>query len=105
MSMKLNPKTNDWTRPKYNNFKPLHEVELKGVRVVLNDYLAKIELSQRSLAELCDLSQPAINDLCANRTQLFNMSHIIRVCSVLGCEISDIFALVPYEETAYSAQY
>jgi DNA-binding Xre family transcriptional regulator len=100
--MKINPKTNDWTRPKYVGFKPLHNVEKPvGMRVVLGEYLESIGLSQRALAELCDLSQPAINDLCMNRTQLFNMSNIVRICSVLGCSIDDIMRIVPVEETAY----
>jgi predicted XRE-type DNA-binding protein len=102
LSMKLNPLTNDWTRPKYTGFKPLHKVEPVGMRIVLGSYLESIGLSQRALAELCDLSQPAINDLCANRTQLFNMSNFVRIASVLGCKLDDIMRIVPVEETAYT---
>lgn len=100
---KILPKANDWTRPKYNGFLPLHQVEHVGIRVVLGDYLDRIGLSQRALAELCDLSQPAINDLCANRTQLFNMSNIVRIASVLQCDLTDIFRFVPIEQTKYKA--
>lgn len=102
MAMKLNPLTNDFSRPKYAGFKPLHKVEVVGMRIVLAEYLESIGLSQRSLAELCDLSQPAINDLCANRTQKFNMSNIIRIVSVLGCRLDDVMRIVPVEETAYT---
>jgi predicted XRE-type DNA-binding protein len=105
LAFKPNPLEVDWSRPKYNGFKPLHKAKLQGMRIVLGEYLEKIGLSQRALSELCDLSQPAINDLCANRTQLFNMSNLVRVVSVLGCTINDIIAVVPYEETAYTPYY
>lgn len=101
---KVVPTKNDWTRPKYAGFKPLHELEnMKGIKIVLADYLEKIGLSQRALSELCDLSQPAINDFCANRTQLFNIANIVRIVSVLGCSLNDVFEVVPEAEAEYTA--
>lgn len=101
MSAKINPSTNDWTRKKYRGLKPLAEVEPMGAIIVLDEYLKSINLSQRSLAELCDLSQPAINDLCENRTQLLNPLHLARICSVLNIELTDIIRIVPAADAAY----
>ncbi|WP_336992547.1 helix-turn-helix transcriptional regulator [Bacillus toyonensis] len=93
----------DWQKKKYNNLLPLHQSKTPtGVKIVLGEYLKTRGISQRALAELCGLSQPAINDLCENRTILLSIGHIVRVCSVLGCSLDDIIQLVPIQESKYT---
>lgn len=104
--MSIDMKTNDFTRPKYKGFSPVTKVERTlGARIVLGDYLKEIGLSQRSLAELCGLSQPAINDLCENRTLQFNLSYLVRVANVLQIDMNDIIRIVPIEEGADTYNY
>lgn len=100
---KITQDNENWNKAKYKNYTPLHQSKTPtGVQIVLGEYLKERGLSQRSLAELCGLSQPAINDLCENRTLLLNIAHVVRICSVLGCNINDIMRTVPIQESRYS---
>ncbi|MFB5568637.1 MULTISPECIES: helix-turn-helix domain-containing protein [Bacillales] len=100
---RLTQDSEDWDKAKYKGVQPIHKTKTPtGVKIILGDYLKKIGLSQRSLAELCGLSQPAINDLCENRTLQVNLGHIVRVCSVLGIGMDDIIQLVPIQESKFT---
>jgi transcriptional regulator with XRE-family HTH domain len=92
-----------WEKDKYKGIAPIHQSKTPtGVKIVLGDYLKKIGLSQRSLSELCGLSQPALNDICENRTILLNIAHIVRVATVLGVSLDEIIQLVPIQESRYT---
>ncbi|BCA37377.1 XRE family transcriptional regulator [Bacillus cereus] len=92
-----------WEKAKYKDFEPLHRTNTgTGIRFVLREYLEKIGLSQRSLAELSGLNQPTVNDICENRALLLNVTHLVRICSVLGCNITDIMVTVPIQNTEYT---
>jgi DNA-binding Xre family transcriptional regulator len=92
-----------WQKLKYKDFEPLHSCSTPtGIRFELKEYLEDIGLSQRSLAELSGLNQPTINDICENRALLLNVTHLVRICSVLGCDLSDIMRTVPIQNTEYT---
>ncbi|PEF03421.1 transcriptional regulator [Bacillus thuringiensis] len=92
-----------WEKAKYKTYNPLHECNTPtGIRFELKEYLEDIGLSQRSLAELSGLNQPTINDICENRALLLNVTHLVRICSVLGCDLSDIMRTVPIQNTEYT---
>lgn len=92
-----------WSKKKYKTFEPIHETSTPtGIRFELKEYLEDIGLSQRSLAELSGLNQPTINDICENRALLLNVTHLVRICSVLGCNLDDIMKTVPIQNTEYT---
>ncbi|WP_431819227.1 helix-turn-helix transcriptional regulator (plasmid) [Bacillus thuringiensis] len=92
-----------WEKRKYKGYAPLHRAKTPtGVRIKLGDYLKSIDMSQRSLAELCGMTQPMINDLCENRNTFLNISHLVRIVSVLGIGIEDIIETTPIQDTAYT---
>lgn len=92
-----------WEKRKYKGYAPLHKTKTPtGIRIVLGDYLKNIDMSQRSLAELCGMTQPMVNDMCENRTTFLNISHLVRITSVLGITVDDIIQITPIQETAYT---
>lgn len=63
------------------------------IRITLDEYLYKINMSQRELSRLTEIRQPSINEMCRNQTQRIPLDNLAKICEVLNCDITDILKL------------
>lgn len=61
------------------------------MRFKIKEYREKMNMSQKKLAELADVSRATVSGLESGSTTITTTDTLIRIARVLGVKVSDIF--------------
>lgn len=64
------------------------------IKCLLKVELAKNDLTQKELSKLTDVRLPTINDMINGKSKAISIDNLDKICKVLKCDISDLFAYI-----------
>ncbi len=73
----------------------MEDKEYGSVKININDYLEKHNISKNFLEEKANLSRTQLNKYCNNKIQRVDMAVVSRICFALNCALQDIVVYIP----------
>ena len=80
----------------------MYEREYGTIRITLQKVLDESGMSKSKLAFYAELQRTQLNQYLRNEIQRVDLGVLARICSVLGCDISDVLEFTPAEKNKKS---
>ncbi len=67
------------------------------IKIRLAEQIKKAGISKNKLSHRAEMQRTQLNNYCNNNIKRLDIDVLARLCTVLGCEISDLLEFVPSE--------
>lgn len=80
----------------------MYEREYGTIKITLQKVLDESGMSKSKLAFYAELQRTQLNQYLKNEIHRVDLGVLARICSVLGCDISDVLEFTPAEKNKKS---
>lgn len=75
-------------------------MEHKGTIIIkLEEQIEKSGVSKNKLTKLAEMERTQLNKYCKNSVKRLDIDVLARLCTALECDISDLLAFIPVDNT------
>ena len=67
------------------------------IRIKLDELLEESGMSKNKLSHRAEMQRTQINNFCKNKVTRLDTDVLARICTVFGCQISDLLEFIPPE--------
>ena len=68
------------------------------IRIKLDELFKQSGINKNKLSHRAEMQRTQINNYCNNKITRLDIDVLARICTVLGCTISDLLEFVPEEQ-------